>query len=149
MFPSLKPSQRLTLTGVVNPQSAAAGTVTTAWVSVAQGQWFMALVAAGVLGASATLNAKLEQAQDGSGTGAKDIVGKAITAMVKATDDNKQAIINVKQDDLDANGNFTHVRLSMTIGAAASLVFGALFEVDPRYGPADLDAAASVKEIVG
>jgi hypothetical protein len=39
----------------------------------------------GVLGASATVDAKLQQATDNSGTGVKDVTGKAITQLVKAT----------------------------------------------------------------
>ena len=45
----------------------------------------MALIQTGVLGAAATLDAKLQQATDAAGTGAKDITGKAIVQIVKAT----------------------------------------------------------------
>jgi hypothetical protein len=45
----------------------------------------------GVLGAAATVDAKLQQATDTSGTGAKDISGKAITQLVKASNDNNEA----------------------------------------------------------
>ena len=68
---------------------------------------------------SNVLDAKFQQAQDNIGTGAKDVTGKAIVQIVKATGDNKQALINVKPEDLDTVNGFGFVRLSVTVGTAA------------------------------
>lgn len=141
------PSDRARVAATIDPDAYAASTVTSDWVDMADFESIMAIVFAGELGASATLDAKLRQATDGSGTGAKDITGKAITQLTKAgTDDDKQAIINCYADELDVNNGFTHVQLSMTVGVAASDAGAVILGFDSRYGPAtDL---ASVDEIV-
>lgn len=110
----------------------------------------LAIVQAGTLGSSATLDAKIEQATDGSGTAAKDVAGKAITQLTQGgTDDSdKQALINVRQQDLDIANDFTHVRLSIEIGTATSDAGGLLIATDRRAGAASAGDAASVAEIV-
>lgn len=146
---NLLPSQQAAVVGVIDPDAYAAGTVTTGWISMATFEAIQAIVMAGDLGASATLDAKLEQATDGSGTGAKDITGKAITQLTQAgTDSNKQAVINLFAAELDVANSFTHARLSMTVAVATSdagaIVMGHL----PHYGPASDNDLASVDEIV-
>lgn len=150
MFSELKPSQRAAIVGVIDPDAYAAGTYTTGWVDASRWYSFLAIVAAGDLGSSATLDAKIEQATSAAGAGAKDVAGYAITQLTQAgTDSNKQALINLKSEKLDINSGFTHVRLSMTVATATSDAGAVLMAFDPRYGPADLYDAASVDEIVG
>lgn len=84
MFPNAKGSELLAILATLDPSSQAAGTATTGWISVANHHGLLAIVQTGVLGTGATLDAKLQQAQDASGTGAKDITGKAITQILKA-----------------------------------------------------------------
>ena len=145
---NLLPSQRAAVAGFVNPVSQAAGTVTTGWVAVKDFESFLAIITAGVLGASATLDAKIQQATSSGGANAKDVTGKAITQMVKATDDNKIAEINLRADELDVNGGFTFIRVSATVGTAASLIAVHLLGFDPHYGPASDNDSTSVKEII-
>lgn len=148
MNSNILPSDRVRVMGVIDPDVTAAGTVTTGWVSMADFGSVMAIVMAGTLGSSATVDAKLEQASDSSGTGAKDISGKAITQMTQAGTDQSddQAIINCRSEELDVDNSFTHVRLSITVGTATSDVGGILLGLDARYEPtAD---AATVGEIV-
>ncbi len=136
-MPNIKPSDKLTLLAVLDPISQGAATVTTAWVSMATFENMVAVIHSGVLGASATLDAKLQQAQDGSGTGAKDITGKALVQLTKAASkDNKQAFINLRSEELDVNGGFSYVRLSVTVAVAASLISAELYGLDARYQPA-------------
>lgn len=148
MFPNTKGSEQLSILATIDPASQAAGTATSGWVSVASFHTFLAVVQTGVLGASATLDAKLQQAQDNAGTGAKDVSAKAITQIVKATGDNKQALINIKPEDLDTANGFGFVRLSLTVGTAASIVAGQLLGVNPRYAPADAYNQAAVVQIL-
>ena len=148
MNPNVLPSSRVALVGVINPDANAAATLTTAWVAMKDFESMLALISAGTLGAAATLDAKLEQATDGSGTGVKDITGKAITQMVKATDDDKETFINLRADELDADGGFDFVRLSITVAVAASDAAAYLFGLDPHYAPASDNDAASVIEII-
>lgn len=134
---------------VKDPISQAAATVTTAWIPAADYANYAAVICAGVLGASATLDAKLEQATNGSGAGAKDVTGKAITQLTKAgSDDNKQAIINLKPSELDVQNGFTHFRLSITVGTAASLIAAMVLGFGKRYGTGSSGDDASVDEIV-
>jgi len=130
-----KPSETLAILATIDPASQAASTVTTGWIDQSQYLALMAIIQTGVLGASATVDAKLQQATDSSGTGAKDVTGKTITQIVKATGDNKQDVINAKEADLDTNAGFRYVRLSLTVGVAASLVSAVLYGAQPRYAP--------------
>lgn len=145
--PNTLPSNRAVLAGVIDPDAATAATYTTGWISMADFGSIQAVIMAGTLGTSATLDAKLEQASDGSGTGAKDITGKAITQLTQGgTDSDKQAIINCRAEELDVDNSFTHVRLSVTVGTATSDVAAFVLGHDARYAPAD--DISTVDEVV-
>ena len=148
MFPNSKASEMLAVLATIDPASQAAGAVSTGWVSVANHLGFLAVVQTGVLGTSATVDAKLQQALDSSGTGAKDIIGKSITQIVKATGDNKQALINLKPEELDIVNGFGFVRVTMTVSVAASITAAQLLGVNPRYAPADAGNQAAVIQVV-
>lgn len=147
MFTTKRISDAVAILGNIAPVSQGAGTVATAYVPVKNAHAICAIINTGVLGASATVDAKIQQATDASGTGVKDVTGKAITQIVKATGDGKQAMINFRPQDLDTNGAFTHVRLLITVGVAASLVSAELL-AGTRYEPAtDLNVAAVVQVV--
>lgn len=145
----LPASAVMAIAAMIDPDAYAAGTYTSGWVSMADFQSIQAVVSAGTLGASATLDAKIEQATDAAGTDAKDLTGAAITQLTKAgPDDDKQAIIELYSEDLDLTNGFTHVRLTITVGVATSDAAGFVFGLGPRYAPASGRDAASVNEIV-
>lgn len=149
MFPNAKGSELFAVLATIDPASLAVGTVTTAWIPVTNFHALVADVHSGVLGASATLDAKLQQALDGSGTSAKDITGKAITQLTQAGGgSSRQALINVKPEELDTVNGFGYVRLSMTVGVAASLASAQLLGVNPRYATADAFNQSAVAQIV-
>lgn len=143
-------SEEFAVVATVDPDVLTAATHTSDWVDMGTFQQIMAIVMAGTLGSSATLDAKLEQATDSSGTGAKDITGKAITQLTQAGTDesDRQAIINCRGDELDVAGDFTHVRLSITVGTASSDGGGIILGRCARYQPASDSDLASVAEIV-
>ena len=143
-----KLSERLAILATLDPVSQAAGTVTTGWISTANHERLLAVIQTGVLGTSATVDAKLQQATDASGTNAKDVTGKAITQIVKASGDNKQAEINLRAEELDVNGGFGFVRLSLTVGTAASLVAAQIFGGDAKNLPASALNQAAVVQII-
>lgn len=147
MFPTSRPSQNVAIMGKIAPVSQAAGTVSTGWIDAGSVLWLAALIQTGVLGASATVDAIFQQATDNSGTGAKAVTGAAITQMVKATDDNRESILELRNDALDLANNFRFVRLTLTVGAAASLVSATVLGVSGRIGPANRQNLASVKSI--
>lgn len=141
------PSSRATIAAVLDPISQAAATVTTGWVSMATYDAICAILQTGALGTGATVDAKLEQATTSGGAGAKDITGKAITQLTEAgSKDNKQVVINCRADELDVAGGFAYVRLSVTVGTAASLINAVILGFDARYQPAT--AATSVDQTV-
>ena len=148
MYPNSKASEMLAVLATIDPATQAAGAVSTGWVSVANYLGFLAQVQTGVLGTSATVDAKLQQALDSTGTGAKDISGKAITQIVKATGDNKQALVNVKPEELDTVNGFGFVRVTVTVGVVASITSAQLLGVNPRYAPADVGNQAAVVQVI-
>lgn len=148
MYTNAKLSELLSVLGTIDPVSPGVGSVVTSWFPASNHERFMALIQTGVLGTSATVDAKLIQAKDSSGTGSKDVTGKAITQIVKASGDNKQALINLRAEELDINNGFTYVALSITVGAAASLVGGVVLGGTPRQYPASISNQAAVAQIV-
>jgi hypothetical protein len=138
----------LAILATIDPASQSAGSATTGWVSVANHHGLLAVVQTGVLGTLATVDAKLQQATDSTGAGAKDVAGRAITQIVKATGDNKQALINLKPEELDTINGFGFVRVALTVGVAASITGAQLLGVNPRFAPADAANQAAVVQVV-
>jgi hypothetical protein len=149
MYPNVKGSEQFAILTVLDPSSAAAATAVTSWVPVATFHSMLAVIQTGVLGTSATIDAKLRQATDSSGTGAKDVTGRAIVQIVKATGDSKQALINMRCDEIDTNNAFTHVALSVTVGTAASIYNAMLLGMNPRFAPGSDANPAAVVQIIG
>ena len=121
-FANARLAEVLSAVATIDPVAQAPGTIVTGWISAANHERFMATVQTGVLGAGATVDAKLQQATDSAGTNVKDITGKAVLQIVKATGDNKQALLNLRAEELDLLNNFTFIRLSVTVGVAASQI---------------------------
>lgn len=140
--------ERNSIAAVINPQSGT-GSFTSGWVSMGAYHQLCAVIKAGAFGASATVDANLQQAQDSSGTGAKAIgSGKAITQLVAAGGNNRQATIEVRDTELDTNNGFAYVQLTITVGTAATLVDGTVFGCLPQYVPASAFDATSVAQHV-
>ncbi len=149
MFPNAKGSEELAILATIDPASLAVGTVTTGWISVANFHALIADIHSGVLGAAATLDAKLQQALDAVGTSAKDVPAKAITQLTQVGGgSNRQALINVKPEELDTVNGFGFVHLFLTVGVAASLASAQLLGVNPRYATADAFNQPAVAQIV-
>lgn len=148
MNPNVKFSERNAILATLDSASVAASTVVTTWVSIANYHSICALIDVGAFGASATVDAKLRQAQDSSGTGAKDITGKSITQLVAAGGNNRQVTIECRSDDLDMLNGFGYVALSVTVGTAATQLAAFLLGTNPRYMPASAQNQAGVAQQV-
>lgn len=147
MFPSVRPTQKIAALAAISPISLTAGTpALTAYIKADQFYNYLALVQTGVLGTSATINAKLVQATDAAGTGVKDVPGKALAQIVESSGDNKQAFINLRPDELDIASNYKYFALSVTAGTANSLASAVLLGFDGRQQPPS--GASSVVEAV-
>lgn len=146
----VKPSERVAVVATIDPASLTANTYVSDWVDMADFEQVMAVLSVGAMTTNGTVDAKLRQAKDASGGSAKDITGKAVTQLTEAgEDDNKQVVLQVRADELDVAGGFTHVALSVTTATAASLGSAVLLGFNPNYGPASGYDLASVDEIVG
>ena len=148
MFTNSKASEMLAILATIDPASQSVGVATTGWVSVANHHGLLAVVQTGVLGTLATVDAKLQQATESTGAGAKDVAGRAITQIVKATGDNKQALINLKPEELDTLNGFGFIRVALTVGVAASITGAQLLGVNPRFAPADVANQAAVVQVI-
>lgn len=138
MFGNLKPSDQLSVVGIIHPDQAAAGTYSTGYVDMATIRQLLAIIQLGDLGGSATIDAKLRQAKDSGGTDVKDITGKAVVQMLVA---DKAAMINLRAEELDVNNAFTHAKLDVTIGTATSEISALLIGLEARYAPLAQHAA--------
>lgn len=149
--PNLFPSEKAIVGGVIDPVVQSAGTVTTAWIDMGLFEQVLAVLQTGTMVANSVVNAKLRQATDASGTGVKDIAGKAITPLTAAdSDDDKQAKINCRSDELDVNNGFAFVQLSIAVTVADSAIAAVLYAFEARYQPGtdSGDELASVDETV-
>jgi hypothetical protein len=145
--PNIKPNEEAVLVGLIDPDAYAAAAYSTGYISMATFDAIQAILLVGDIVSTGTVDAKLEQAQDGSGTGLKDIIGKSITQLTQAgTDSNKQAIINCWSDELDVTGGFTHVRLTVTLGTAGADMGALVLGHHARYSPAT--DATTIDEVV-
>lgn len=148
MSTNVKPSERVSILATVDPASLTAAAHTSDWVDSAQFHRFLSIIKTGTLGASATVDAKLQQATDSSGTGAKDITGKSITQLVKASNDNDQVTIDLRPEELDQTNGFQYFALVITVGTAASEADGTILGFDPRQGlGTDFNLASVVQNV--
>lgn len=147
MYANAKASELAAVLATIYPVSQGAGSVSTGWIKADKFHSFMAVVNAGVLGNAATVDAKIEQANTSGGGSAKDVSGKTITQLVKASNDNNSAVINLRSSDLDVAGGFAWFRLTVTVGTAASLVSAQVLGMNPRFGPASEANAAAVVQV--
>jgi hypothetical protein len=148
MFSNIKVSDNVGVLGVINPDVKTAAAYSSGYVNAGVASQFLAVIMAGTLGSSATIDAKIQQATDSGGTGVKDVTGKAITQMTQAGTDQSdtQAVIAFSAQDLDLAGGFTHVRLTVTVGTATSDMGAVLLGVGGRDIP--LADASTVGEVV-
>ena len=144
-----KPSELAAVVGVIDPDANAAGALSTGWIDMRDFGALLAIVMAGDLGTSATLDAKFEQATSSGGAGVKDVSGAAITQLTQAgTDSNKQALINLRGEQLDTDSGFRYARLTMTTATATSDSGAVVLGFHPARGPASDFDATTVDEIV-
>lgn len=148
MNPNVKLSEKVAVLATIDSANAGVGTIVSPYVSLANFHQVAALLKTGVMGASGTIDAKLVQATTAAGAGSKDIAGKAVTQIVKASGDAKQVLIEVHGSELDVNGGFAFVALSVAVGTSASQLDATLIGSVPRFASASSLNAASVAQIV-
>lgn len=117
----------------------AAGTIssspaTSSWVDAAH---YSELVAELVLGnmASETIDFKIEQATDASGSGAKDLVAATQLAAHASNNDSKVLQISALTTALDSANGFRYVRIRAVTGGATGGPAAATLRGCARYLP--------------
>ena len=111
--------------------------------------WLMqtlAILQTGTLGAAATVDCNIQQAQDGNGTNAKAIAGAAIVELSGAGGANVECEINLDAQQLDVANGFCFVNANVIVGAAASETSLLLLGFVPRVAPPT--NVASVVQVV-
>lgn len=131
MNPNVKLSEKLAILGTIDPSSQAVGSVTSAWVKASDFHNLIALIDVGVFGASATVDANIQQATSNAGAGAKAITGKAITQLLAAGGNDRQATIEIHDQDLDSANGFEYIALNVIVGTAATLTSAVIFGGNP------------------
>lgn len=140
------PSEQQALVGIIDPDAYTAATYLTAAIDMSKFESIQAIVSVGDLGTNATVDAKLTASATSGGT-YSDVTGKAITQLTQAgSDDNKQAIINLRGEELTEGLRF--VKLSMTVATATSDAGAFVMGANPRVGPASDNDLSTVDEIV-
>lgn len=144
---SALPSEKVALVATIDPDAYSAGTQTSDWVLTENFHEFLAVVYAGIIVASGKIDAVLRQASSSTGGSNKAITGKSITQLTTG-DNDKQAIINLRTDELDVDGGFKWIALRMTFTTAGADAGGTIYALEPRFGPANANDLASVDEII-
>jgi hypothetical protein len=148
MFNNLNLSSRIALLGGISPRAAAVGAVSTPWLDMQMLFTVMVLVSIGAFGAGATVDVKIEQATDSNGADAKPIPGSQITQLVAAGGNDRQAQIDLRQEDFDKNAGFRFFRVTVTVGGAATQLAAMVLGTDFRAGNGTSNDATTVAQTV-
>jgi hypothetical protein len=134
------------IVSVIKPTLTNNASVNSGWLSMMDAARLFAIINVGAT--DITLDAKIQQATDSSGSNAKDITGAAITQYT-ATDDDKFASIDLEAAALDLANNFNYVRLSITVGNGSTGAYvSAVLIRTARHQPPTQAAAYKEKIVV-
>lgn len=148
MLTNAKVSEQAAVLATIDPISQGVGSAVSGWLSAANFERFLAMIDVGVFGAAATVDANIQQATSAAGAGAKAITGKAITQLLAAGGNNRQALINLKATELDMANGFNYFQLTVTVGAAATLIAASVLGGVAKNMPASALNQAGVAQIL-
>jgi hypothetical protein len=138
-------NEQAVLLGVVPPVTGVQSGVNSQWVDMTVQRQLLCIVNGGAA-TSGSLDVKLQQATDSSGTSAKDISGKAITQI---TTNDQTATIEVSAWELDRANGFTHVSADVTTTNAADAVGVVLVGgVKGRYLPSTTISDEDIEQTI-
>lgn len=144
----MKLAEQVALVATIDPDAYGVGAQNSDAVDMSKFQSVLFVVLVGDLGASATLDFKVQEAADAAFTSPVDLTGKAITALTAAgSDSDKQALVEVRANELTEGKRY--IRGVLTLGTAGSDAAVLALAASPRYVPTDADDLASVDEMVG
>lgn len=140
-----KLGQQLNLIGQLSPASVSASTVLTASIDMSKHRRCLFIIQTGVLGASATIDFSITQSATSGGSYVAISPALAITQLVKASNDNNIAMIEIAAEQLTPGQRF--IKGNLVVGTAASIVGVIALASDDRYHPAADNLAAVVQVI--
>jgi hypothetical protein len=145
----IRADQAVAVVECTDPDAYTTGAVTGDIIDMSDFEQVMFVVMVGDLGSSATVDFQVYQGNTAALGSPKVITSAAITQLTDAsTDSDKQAIVVVKQADLDEAGGFRWIRGTLTVGTATSDAGVIALGLYPTYGPASDYDLSSVDEIV-
>lgn len=160
MLQITKPSDQAAVVGTIDPDAYAHGAQSSDYVDMSKFGGLMAVLMIGDFpDTDSTIDLKLQQATSTGGAGLKDITGKAITQIASGSPKvgDKQAVINLRADELDVTNGFRYVKAVATGADSGSPADSPANTIDyavvllgfnPRYAPASDNDLATVAEIV-
>lgn len=116
----------------VSPQDVGTSDVTGDWFSLESFRRVAAKAISGPAADTETLTVQLRQAEDSSGTNAKNL-GTAVTATSGAADSILEVLQEAKASDLDTG--FTHVAVQLSCSEAGVSGSSVLIRADGAYRP--------------
>lgn len=154
------PSEVAAVVATIDPDAYAHGAQSSDYVDMGLFDQLMAILLLGTFpDTGTTIDFKLQQATTSGGAGVKDITDKAITQIAAGSPavSDKQAVINLRAEELDLDNGFRYVKAVATGADSDSpadspvntIDYGAvLIGFGARYGPAYDNDLATVAEIV-
>ena len=128
-------------------EAASGNNYTGPWMQMKNCEEFVAIVSIGGISGTATIDAKLTQATNAAGAGAKDIAGLAIT-QVPASDDFQINILSARVGQLDLKNGYKFIRSEITRGGNGNSTVGVIQMLKLFPGPAVYKSSDSVKQVV-
>jgi hypothetical protein len=117
------------------PADKGAGTHTGDWLDMSEAYRAFAILRVGTMGAGGTIDAKIEQAKDASGTDAKNL-GKSITQLDQSAGDGDALVgIEIEPGDLDTENGFRYIRWNITVADASSVISAFIIRGPLRFDP--------------
>jgi hypothetical protein len=140
------PSQKIALAAVVDPKNGNNAANASGYLDMRKFRQALFILQTGAI--DQTVDFKLQEAKDASGTGVQDLPGKAITQL-NNTNSSKQALINVRAEELDVNLGYAFVRAVATVGNGTSSLINVVgLGLEPVFAPASASNLASVVQVV-
>lgn len=128
MQTNANPSELISVVAAVDPDAYTANAYSSGYVDMSDYEQVMAIALCGTMASNGKLDLKFQS--NTAASGGTDVTGKAITQLTQAgSDDDKQAIINLRRSELNIDSEHRYVKAVQTVTTAAvdsaTLVLGA------------------------
>jgi hypothetical protein len=125
-------SQRLGVVGSIHSASQSVGTALTEAIDLSKSRRFLFVVDVGALGASATVDFKVQGATTSGGT----YTTIANTSIAQITTNNQVATVEITTEGVQAlNLGYTYIKGALVVGTAASQASVVAYAADSRNEP--------------